>query len=136
MHSKEQNQRVPFDDWWTGEVFRLGSSFNDPKYTRKDIVLGTADADGGAHVDPQLRTTFYHLAREAGALGSSASLERTIRHPIWELLRQIAYETQLTAWESVPDLAPPARPRPQASWPALITTRIAGTSGDRPPKVP
>ncbi|MGH1524236.1 hypothetical protein ACRAWC_09450 [Leifsonia sp. L25] len=39
---------VPYDDWWTGEPV---VQFGDASITRKQLVLGLANQDGGAHVD-------------------------------------------------------------------------------------
>lgn len=41
-------RQVSYDDWWTGEpVIEVG----EDRFTRKQLVLGLANQDGGGHVD-------------------------------------------------------------------------------------
>jgi len=53
---------VLFDEWWTEIVFddRKGSSL-----MRKDIVLGLANKEGGAHVDPKLTIPYETITRHS-----------------------------------------------------------------------
>ncbi|MDQ0276565.1 hypothetical protein QO003_000868 [Arthrobacter silviterrae] len=51
----------PFLEWWNQIILQdqLSSTF-----TRQDIVLGLANKDGGAHVDPILTDKYYALTRQ------------------------------------------------------------------------
>lgn len=52
----------PFHSWWTRPVLKdnRGAFFS-----RRAIVLGVADQDGGAHVDPDLDDSYGHLTRDS-----------------------------------------------------------------------
>lgn len=82
------------DDWWGQTVYVL-----DPNnhLSRRDIVLGAANRDGGAHVDERL-TPDYELLITPGSLGVLVSQNqgRRTEQPISDghfvALRQMAYE--------------------------------------------
>lgn len=74
-----------FDAWWTAPILR---SPGDPplgpprELTRRDVVLGLANKEGGAHVDPS-PTFQWWVATRAGGYGRiSTSPEGT---PQWEV---------------------------------------------------
>ncbi len=46
-----------FKEWWNGTVYKLG----DTIFTRKSIVLISANQNGGSHFDPNLDTSFLNL---------------------------------------------------------------------------
>ena len=81
-------------DWWRQVVFGL-----DPVtiYSRRAIVLGAANQDGGAHVDPNPDERYLRLAykQEFGVLVGQ-SPEGEVRIPLFGYhvvaLRQMAYE--------------------------------------------
>ncbi len=71
---------VPADEWWTEviHVFDRGAT----RVSRKTMVLGAANKQGGAHVDPKLGGAFKRLAQD-GAL-----LHRVTRQPDGSEVRQ------------------------------------------------
>ena len=81
-------------DWWRQVIFGL-----DPTtiYSRRAIVLGAANQDGGAHVDPNPDERYLRLAykQEFGVLVGQ-SPEGEVRIPLYGYhvvaLRQMAYE--------------------------------------------
>lgn len=123
-HGNDRARRVSFDSWWNGPAF----VFDDLAFTRGRVVRFVANQDGGAHVDPALWETFSRL-RSMGTAQAGGHLTRLVRHPFWELLRQMAYEMQLTAAESLPGEAPPARDRLAGSEPPSVFAH-SSWSGD------
>ena len=53
--------RVPFERWWTRPVI---VDDQQREMSRRDIVLTMANQDGGAHVDPELDSTYACLQRQ------------------------------------------------------------------------
>ena len=53
---------TPFDEWWNEIVFddRKGNQLK-----RRDIVLGLANKEGGAHVDPNLNSSYKEITRNS-----------------------------------------------------------------------
>jgi hypothetical protein len=87
---------VAFDDWWNQVILADGTGMT---LTRKDLILGLANQDGGAHVDPELESDYAAFARaNAGgwvvrqADGSTEPLEVVERFSA----RQIAHEVLIT----------------------------------------
>ena len=105
-HANDPDRRVSFSEWWDGVAFVFG----DLLFTRGRVILFAANEDGGAHVDPEITEAFHQL-RSSGAAKAGGHLTRLVRHPFWELLRQMAHEIQLTAFENMPDRAPTPRHR-------------------------
>jgi hypothetical protein len=54
---------VSFDEWWHAPVL---IDVNGLEMTRKDLVLLTANQDGGAHIDSSLDRRFASLSRQNG----------------------------------------------------------------------
>jgi hypothetical protein len=87
------NNLMPATAWWNQIIMTL----NGMKITRKDIVLGAANKDGGAHVDQKLSPEYAALARD-GAIGTftyGAEGEFTVgtfRDAHLVSLRQMAFE--------------------------------------------
>ena len=90
-----------FDQWWEGNVLSDGEGH---KFTRKDMVLGVANADGGAHVDSTLDSNYYALTRK-GTFGTilvePTDNSRVFKRvetpsPVATTLRQIGHETLKT----------------------------------------
>lgn len=86
---------TPFVDWWNEIIFddRKGSQLK-----RRDIVLGLANKEGGAHVDPKLnlayetitrKSQFWMFKSEKGAKPLEGKMERVA-------MRQIAHEVLRT----------------------------------------
>jgi hypothetical protein len=102
----DQFTKVPFASWWDSD-----SVTNDKgvSVSRRRIVLGAANKDGGAHVDPKLDRFYENLARGKYALGITGNLtydgpppfEQGITHyprnGHLALLRQFAHEVLNTA---------------------------------------
>ena len=88
---KRQPTFVPTDAWWNQTVYRI----SEGDVARRHIVLGAANKDGGAHVDPQLTREYEALCRGVANIGYSTPHE-TIEHPIPNShladLRQMGHE--------------------------------------------
>ena len=95
---------IPFSDWWGSDsVAASGTSVS-----RKQIVLGAANRDGGAHVDTKLQTFYEHLVKGEYGLGITGNMTYDGSPPFPQgvtiypsnghlaLLRQFAHES-LTA---------------------------------------
>jgi hypothetical protein len=66
-----------FDEWWETPVLQaLGKTLFGPprKATRKHVVLGLANKEGGAHVDPNPSFEWWYTTR-AGAFGNTTRTE-------------------------------------------------------------
>lgn len=94
---------LPFNTWWTSAVVAIPPKF---RLSRRDLVLGVANQDGGAHVDASLREQFAGVARQRFILGSRrkplliATIDDPGRkgpsNPSLPMVRQIAYEVTKT----------------------------------------
>jgi len=58
---KEPISLVNYDNYWEKEIVLIDKKGNN--FTRKDIVCEVANTDGGAHVDPTLKTKYSDLSR-------------------------------------------------------------------------
>ncbi len=56
---------APFNDWWFREIVYLSKS-DRLRITRKDLVLGAANTDGGAHVDAALEPCYERVLEGLG----------------------------------------------------------------------
>lgn len=124
----DEGRQSSFKEWWDGTILKTV----DEKYTRAQIVMGVTNQDGGAHVDPKLDSWYHHLAVAAGMHGSTAVVEQVIRHPIWELIRQIGYELQATASRYNPKVPKP-RVRPETGHPTISVASMHALSGTPEP---
>lgn len=98
--------KVPFANWWESD-----SVANDKgvSVSRRRIVLGAANKDGGAHVDPKLERFYENLANGKYAIGITGDLTYDGDPPFEQgvtqypsnghlaLLRQFAHEVLQTA---------------------------------------
>jgi hypothetical protein len=87
-----------FSDWWTRPVTHIPGSGLD--MSRRGYVLGIANTEGGAHVDPSL-DPLYHALSHANAFGvTHGTLDAPLRpldnDPVLVGVRQIAHEVQRT----------------------------------------
>ncbi len=87
---------VPFNTWWFREVVYLSKS-DDLKITRKDLVLGAANKDGGAHVDVALEPQYEQVLAGLGwsmriSPDNESSQSVPCRHDHLAALRQMRYE--------------------------------------------
>ena len=120
QHSEiEPNSFVGFNRWWTTPTFH---DYDGNDFSRKTLVLSVANQDGGAHVDSALGASYHALAWDlsAGFPGRTADVNRVVRTPVWELLRQIAYEVQYTAHQHCPERAEPPTTRPETTFPTAV----------------
>lgn len=77
-----------FDDWWNEVIFDDKSNV----FTRKDIILFVANNDGGAHVDPELKESFFLLSKQ-NSLGIVDNFDQAPENnPIYQAVRSIAEE--------------------------------------------
>jgi hypothetical protein len=89
---------VAFDEWWNETVFddRKGNQLG-----RRDVVLGLANKEGGAHVDQNLNLAYEAISRKSqfwvvesrsGTISLDGKIERVA-------MRQIAHEALRTIKE-------------------------------------
>lgn len=57
----QRQRKKSFNNWWSKQIVLEDSKKRS--FTRKDIVLGLANKDGGAHVDPKLNEKYASLTR-------------------------------------------------------------------------
>ncbi|RUY28880.1 MULTISPECIES: SEC-C metal-binding domain-containing protein [unclassified Mesorhizobium] len=86
-----ETRLVEFDQWWSEPVF-VDKSGN--KLSRRDVILTSADQDGGAHVDPALDEAFAALASGSsmGWISNENGAQKPIAGPQKAAIRQIAHE--------------------------------------------
>ena len=80
-----------FESWWNENILKL----NDNTYTRKDIVLLSANKDGGAHVEFKLNEKTKLLKKGTGRITFKAGdndVKKELTDTHFLFLRQIAYE--------------------------------------------
>lgn len=92
-------RKTPFIEWWTGEV---GSHAKFGPISRKKIVTGMADQDGGAHVDGHVDDGY--AAFSSGeyfnvTIGEKKEFARGATHAC---IRTIAHESILTIHRYAP----------------------------------
>ena len=93
LGSAHKKRFVPLGEWWTEVVFCL---IPDTDVTRRDVVLGAANKEGGAHVDPTLTRkyqalisqTLWRYSRRAGNYLEEGELAGSR----FAALRQMGYE--------------------------------------------
>lgn len=92
----EYERPLAFDDWWSTEIVYLSKN-RGLQITRKDLVLGAANKDGGAHVDTALEPS--HQSVLEGLEWSmtvnptyAPSQQVRCKHGHLAALRQIGYE--------------------------------------------
>lgn len=93
-----------FSDWWNEIVVK---DKRGTTYTREELILTTADKDGGAHVDPTISDAFANLESGEGIgwrndhNGKSYPIEVNVAY---ESIRQITYEALCTLHNKYPEL--------------------------------
>jgi hypothetical protein len=97
---------VPFATWWESDSVTNAAGTS---VSRKQIILGAANQDGGAHVDDQLREFYEHLIAGEYSLGITGNLTYEGAPPFAQgvtlypgnghlaFLRQFAHESLITA---------------------------------------
>jgi hypothetical protein len=111
---------LAFDAWWTMPVVK---DQRDQTWSRKDLVLGVANREGGAHIDPQQVQSFRELEEE-NALGGVCKVDTHqiamylrresdplmgedqpfLNGPTLPCIRQIGHEVQATLEAHLPHL--------------------------------
>jgi hypothetical protein len=85
---------MPLEDWWHQTIYIYGSV----RLTRCSLILGAADKDGGAHVDPAVTVEYESLINEGGKgffsvkYGSGAEQSIPIGNAHLIYIRQIGFE--------------------------------------------
>jgi len=83
---------LPFDSWWNEKILKI----DNHEYSRRDIVLFSANKDGGAHVAPKINNNAKLLKEGTGQIifeaGYSDTGETELRDNHFLFLRQFAYE--------------------------------------------
>lgn len=86
---------LSFEQWWNQVVWVSG----ELKLTRKTIVLGAANKDGGAHVDENLPENYSRFIGEdgfmeipVGIFGTNEVYRYSFKNTHFSSLRQIAWE--------------------------------------------
>lgn len=82
---------VTFTSWWNRIVFSDNKSH---KFTRQNIILASANQDGGAHIDPALSEEYAHLTKDNALDVSyiSSKQQYFLPDPQHHAIRQIAFE--------------------------------------------
>jgi hypothetical protein len=82
-----------FEPWWTAPLLRDN---RQRTYSRKQMVLGIANQDGGAHVDPELDEDYAELSRNNSAGHETSTSPHgpwiAAGSPVPASVRQIAHE--------------------------------------------
>ena len=85
---------VSFDNWWNSKKI-LSDKFKHT-FTRKDIVCNVANTDGGAHVDPTIKSDYYDITRNNSLAWFKFNLKEDdstpMNNPIPACIRQMGYE--------------------------------------------
>ena len=92
-----------FNNWWNLDIIISDQKKN--LFTRSEIILNLANTDGGAHVDPELKESYFDISR-SNSIGwkvhnRSTKVDKSINNPIPPSIRQISYETILTFQELI-----------------------------------
>ena len=103
--TRSRTRKTPFNVWWKNKFVIKDKS--GKTFTRKDLVLNTANADGGAHVDPDLDEAYASLSRFS-SLGWKVfrrDIEDDFRNsPVLPSIRQITHEVLKTLNDEFPEL--------------------------------
>jgi hypothetical protein len=99
----QAKRKISFKNWWTKEIVLEDS--NKKPFSRKDIVLGLANKDGGAHIDPNLNEKYANLTREnsTGWKYTDGTNESIIYGAELASMRQIAHEVLKTFKDEFPE---------------------------------
>jgi len=116
-----------FNVWWNEEVF-VDVERNILK--RKDLILISANQDGGAHVDPKLNGVFSRLSKDEslGLLYQEGNSKIMIPQAAGSAIRQIAHEVLKT-------LFPDYKKMPKETADIFISTATI-VKGDKPSPLP
>lgn len=95
--------RIPLNEWWEQVVVTDGAG---NEFTRRSITTNLRDTDGGSHIDPNLKTSYFAMARSRSANMRLYQNDELIQehNPIAPTVRQIAFEVDLTLRTELADL--------------------------------
>lgn len=82
---------LPVEDWWNQCVYRI----SEGDVTRRHIVLGAVNKDGGAHVDPNLTREYEALCKGIFSVGFATpqeSIDTSLPNSHLTDLRQMGHE--------------------------------------------
>lgn len=97
------NPAQVFEQWWSTRFLTNESPLRGERraftHSRRSVVLGMANKDGGAHVDPELPDDYRALVEHDGVVGwvingQPYSIRQRAFLTAW--MRQIAHEVQRT----------------------------------------
>ena len=92
-------RKTSFMEWWAGEI---ASNAKFGPISRKKIVTGMADQDGGAHVDGSVDETYDAFSSGeyfSVTIGDKKEMARGATHAC---IRTIAHETIITTFKYAP----------------------------------
>jgi len=95
-YSNVKSTLLSFDNWWDEKVaFSFDS--NNPYLTRRNIILGIANKDGGAHYNKDADSQFRNLKSDQ-LLNTliNRKLPETENNPLYSIVCQICYEVLKT----------------------------------------
>ncbi|MDI6901705.1 MAG: hypothetical protein QMC79_08450 [Anaerosomatales bacterium] len=91
MSGLSERPMMDFETWWNSAVIwdSQGRTFS-----RSDIVLVSADKDGGAHIDASLPEEYYDLTvdNSLGRLGGFGNQWKSLGSPVPACIRHIGHE--------------------------------------------
>jgi hypothetical protein len=105
FENRKTYRKRSFNNWWN-RVY-IFKDKNGQLFSRKDIVLGVADTDGGAHVDPQLKQNYANISRFnslAFRYVNKNGEDKPLPSPIPSAIRQITHEVLKTLNDEFPAL--------------------------------
>jgi hypothetical protein len=105
---RSRTDKLAFNLWWKG-MFVIKDQ-NGDTFTRKELVINTANMDGGAHVDPHLDRAYANLSRfnSLGWKFFRNNIEDNFKNsPVSASVRQIAHEVIKTLRDGISDLFTP-----------------------------
>jgi|MTBAKMStandDraft_1061839.scaffolds.fasta_scaffold12521_1 hypothetical protein len=122
LDGKDLKKKVPFEQWWSENVIftcvkkeHFGGLVDKDtnleeinyKYTRKALVLGMANRDGGAHIDSELEEEYKTFTKDhgLGLVNVTPNGEEKFATPVeYAAIRQIAFELEHSIQEVFTDI--------------------------------
>jgi hypothetical protein len=95
-------KRVLFKDYWEKDIF-IDSKNNH--FSRKELILATANKDGGAHIDPELDQGYVELTKQnsLGWFYGNDLKSGPLENASFAAVRQIAHEILKTLIPDYPE---------------------------------
>lgn len=95
LDDAEISKEVDFENWWNEIIFTVKDEKGEKiSFSRKEIIRFVADQDGGAHVDPEIDSTYAKLSKYnlLGDLWGDGTKWESYKNPERASIRQIAHE--------------------------------------------